>query len=83
MFLKQFLIGLTVTALGVGMTWRADIALEFIGQSWWAERNFGPGGSRFLYKLIGILVSIIGIIVMTDLFDVIIGGLFYAIFGKR
>lgn len=83
MTFSQFLIGLAITAFGVGMAWKTEYALEMLGRNWWAEKNFGPGGSRFLYKLIGIAICVLGVIVMTDLYEQIVGGLIRGAFGAR
>ncbi len=80
MTFSQFLIGVAITAMGVGITWKTEYALEFLGRNWWAEKNFGPGGSRLLYKLCGIMVCVLGIIVMTDLYDQIVGGFLTSLF---
>lgn len=83
MTFTQFLLGIAITALGVGITWKTEYALEFLGRNEWAERTFGGGGSRLLYKLGGILVCVLGIIVMTDLYDQIVGGFITGLFGRR
>lgn len=70
-------------AVGIGMAWRTEIALEILGRNWWAEKNFGVGGSRFFYKLIGIAITVLGIIVVTDLYEEIVGGFITGLFSPR
>jgi len=69
----RILIGLAIMAGGVIITWKTEWILSIMGRNWWAERTFGAGGSRTYYKLWGIFIAIIGIIVATDLFDRIVG----------
>lgn len=83
MTIGQFFIGLAITAFGVGMAWKTEYALELLGRNWWAEKNFGGGGSRLFYKLIGIGFCVLGIVVMTDLWEEFVGGIIRAMFGRR
>ena len=64
----RIILGLIIAAIGAVVTIKAE----------WMYRNFGPipsadkylgteGGTRLAYKLIGILISIIGFLVMTNL----------------
>lgn len=83
MSISQFFIGLAITAFGVGMAWKTEYALELLGRNAWAEKTFGGGGSRLFYKLIAIGICILGIIVMTDLWEQLVGGLIQSLFGRR
>ena len=68
-FILNVLIGLVIMAIGISMAWKTEWYLRMIGRSAWAETNLGDGGTRLLYKLIGIAGCIIGIIIVTDLWD--------------
>lgn len=81
MTIGQFIIGVLITAFGVWMAWKTGAVLQLLGRNYWAEKTFGGGGSRLLYKLIGIAFSILGIIVMTDLYDIIVGGFIMSVFS--
>lgn len=50
-----------------------DKVLEWFGYIDYAEEKFGPGGSRFLYKIIGILAVFIGIFIATNIISDILG----------
>jgi hypothetical protein len=79
-WITRILIGLLITALGVSLTFKTQWYMRILGRLPFAEKYMGGGGTRLFYKLLGALISIIGIIVMTDLFDNmmewIVGGLF-------
>lgn len=52
-----------------------------LGSVPWAERTFGGGGSQFFYKLLGIVIILIGAMVMTNLFEIIVGGFIGSLFS--
>jgi hypothetical protein len=68
-FIFRTLIGLAIIALGFSMIWKTEWYLRILGMNMWAEQTFGGGGSRFFYKLFGIVIILIGIIIVTDLWD--------------
>lgn len=52
--------------IGFLMVKKTEVVLSWFGQVPFAEQKFGPGGSRFFYKLLGIAVTFIGIFVATN-----------------
>ncbi|MFA5022639.1 MAG: hypothetical protein WC508_06235 [Patescibacteria group bacterium] len=84
--LGKIILGLFIAAVGAVLTIKAEWMYENFGSIPSADKYLGTeGGSRLAYKLIGILVSIIGFLIMTNL----IGGvltfiirLFMPSFGK-
>ncbi len=80
-FIIKFLIGLLIAGIGVLMTWKTSWIMSILGPIGFAERIFGGGGTRFFYKLVGVAVIFVGIIVATDLFDRIFGGFILGLFG--
>ncbi len=69
----RVLVGFIIIAVGFGMVWKTEVMLQIMGRNWWAERTFGAGGSRTYYKLWGMAIALLGIVVATDLFDRIVG----------
>ncbi|KKW31583.1 MAG: hypothetical protein UY76_C0055G0006 [Candidatus Uhrbacteria bacterium GW2011_GWA2_52_8d] len=59
-------LGLAIMVVGFLMVKKTDVVLTWFGQVPFAEQKFGPGGSRFFYKLLGILITFIGIFVATN-----------------
>ncbi|PIX62139.1 hypothetical protein CO057_01155 [Candidatus Uhrbacteria bacterium CG_4_9_14_0_2_um_filter_41_50] len=80
MWFWRIVIGLLVIALGLSMVWKTDFYLRALGMVSWAERNLGGGGTRLFYKLLGILIIFVGMMITTNLFDKfmtwLVGGLF-------
>jgi hypothetical protein len=62
----QIILGAIMTAAGAFLVIRTEWIINNFGRIAWFEAKLGSdGGSRLGYKLIGIIVLIIGIIVMT------------------
>ncbi|MBI4435342.1 hypothetical protein HY630_01590 [Candidatus Uhrbacteria bacterium] len=59
-------LGLAIMVVGFLMVKKTDVVLSWFGQVPFAEAKFGPGGSRFFYKLLGIVITFIGIFVATN-----------------
>jgi len=49
--------------------------MSWFGEVPFAEAKFGPGGSRFFYKLLGVLVSFLGIFIATNVISNILESL--------
>ena len=77
----RILIGLAVIAVGTSMVSKTGWYLGILGRVYWAERNLGGGGSRMFYKLMGVGVVLIGIIIVTDLWERLVGGFLINLFG--
>jgi len=57
-------------AAGFMVTWQSEWILQNFGANAWADRTFGSdGGSRLLYKLIGIVVILVGVLYLTGLWQ--------------
>ena len=71
---------LLITALGVSLSFKTQWYMRILGRLPFAEKYMGGGGTRLFYKLLGVLVAIIGLMITTDLMDNFlewfIGGLF-------
>ena len=78
---NRILLGIVVIVLGVLMVFKTPWFLRMLGRIYWAEKNLGMGGTRIFIKLMGVGISIIGIIILTNLHERIIGGFLIKIFG--
>lgn len=75
----KYFIGLLFIAVGIWMVMKTEWILQNVGSNAWAEANLGTnGGSRLLYKLIGMALIFIGFVVVTNMYE----GFMMAIFGK-
>jgi hypothetical protein len=80
LFMKYFW-GTLAIALGVAMIIKTEFFVQNFGSIAWAEQHLGSdGGSRLLYKLIGIAIIFIALLGMTNWLGPLIlkgvGGLF-------
>ncbi|MAF36411.1 hypothetical protein CL622_04825 [archaeon] len=77
----RILLGLAITVVGALITIKAEWFYQNFGPIPWAERKLGTeGGSRLMYKLIGIGGAIIGFMVMTNLLKGAVLGFFRLVF---
>ena len=74
MSLSRVIIGLIIAFIGAIITIKAEWFYNNFGAIPSAEKYLGTeGGSRLAYKLIGILIAIIGFLIMTNLIQSILG----------
>ena len=78
--ITRILLGLAIIALGYLMCAKTNWFYDILGPVAWAERNFVSGGTRLFYKLLGMAIIVLGCIVVTNLYDTIVGGLVRSIF---
>lgn len=65
-------LGIFIMIIGFLMVKKTEVVLSWFGSVPFAEDKFGPGGSRFFYKLLGIAVTFIGIFVATNVISSIL-----------
>lgn len=69
----HLLLGPIVIAVGTLMVIKSESLLSVFGRVRFFEDKLGTGGSRLGYKLLGVLVIFIGILILTDLFGGFMG----------
>lgn len=75
----KYFLGILGVALGVIIILKTEWIIQNFGTSAWAESKMGTsGGSRLLYKLIGLIIIVIAVLGATDM----LGGIVLAIFGR-
>jgi hypothetical protein len=77
----RFLWFLISLAVGIPMLLKTDRLVRITGNVGWAERNLGGAGTYTLYKLVAVLIIILGMMYLTGSFEKIFGGLFGSVFG--
>jgi len=76
-FLRVFL-GLLAATAGFMLTWQSEWIVQNFGRVPWAEEHLGmDGGTRLMWKLLGILIIILSFMGMTGL----LGSFILSIFG--
>jgi len=64
----RVLLGIGIISVGTFFVIKTEWFLENFGRVEWAEEHLGfEGGSRLFYKLIGILIIILGFLVVSGL----------------
>lgn len=72
----HFFLGLILIVIGAMITMKSEAMLNAWGRIQWFEEHLGvDGGSRLGYKLIGMLVTGIGILLVTGLYNGFMEGL--------
>ena len=62
----QIVWGIIIAAVGAILVIKTEWFLENFGRIDWSDKNLGSsGGSRLGYKLLGVIILFIGIIMMT------------------
>jgi hypothetical protein len=66
----KFFGGMLIMALGVWMTVKSESFLRAFGPIAWFEQHLGTdGGSRLGYKLIGLVIAVVGFMIMTGMIN--------------
>ncbi len=75
----QYFIGIAAVLAGVSLILKTQWYVENFGASAWAEGKFGTtGGTRVMYKLIGLVFIFVGFLAITNLW----AGFLMATVGK-
>ena len=78
----RVILGLIIVAIGAVITIYSEAIYRFIGPIPSAEKYLGTeGGSRLAYKLIGILITVVGFMIMTNLIEGILNSIAVNLFG--
>lgn len=82
MLIGQVILGLIVAVIGALITIKSEWILQNFGPIPSADRIFSTeGGSRLAYKLIGIFATIIGFLIMTNMIETVLVGIFGRMFS--
>ncbi len=79
----RILGGLALVAAGIPFVLKTQWFMENFGAVSWAEDKLGPGGSWLFYKLVGIGISIIGLLLATGLMGGLLLNTVGALFRPR
>ena len=75
----KYIVGLIALIVGVFLIVKTEWFIENFGTNAWAEEHMGTsGGTRLMYKLIGLAIIIIAMMGVTGL----LGNFIMATFGK-
>jgi len=69
----RILIGLIVIVVGFLMVYRPRYFLDFLGNQAWVEKIFSVNDQELAYKIIGLVVIFVGILISTNLIYNLLG----------
>jgi len=78
--MNQFIIGVFVVALGIGMAIKTTSFMRLFGRIEWFEQHLS-GGSRVGYQMLGVIIILVGFLLLTGQFTEVAGGVFSKLFG--
>ena len=81
MSIKSIIIGILALVVGFVFVWKSEWFFNNFGRINFFETKMGIGSSRFGYKLIGLIIIMIGTLVVSGLWGKMFVGLFGAFFG--
>lgn len=80
----KYIFALLVIALGTLMVVKTEWLVQNFGSSDWAESKFGTsGGTRIMYKVIGVIIIIFGLMGLTGQLGGFVLGTVGRLFGAR
>jgi len=75
----KYFIGILGIGIGFLVTWKADWMMDNFGRIGWAEEHLGmEGGTRLLYKIIGITAILLSFMYMSGMIQAILTKIFGA-----
>ncbi len=79
----RYLIGILMVAVGVFLILKTEWFIQNFGTNAWAEEHLGyNGGTRLMYKLIGIAFIFFGFLAVTNMINGFLAGTIGKIFGR-
>lgn len=80
----RIIIGIILVIAGFFLNWKTAPIVGFTGLSDWAEQHLGTeGGTRLMYKLIGIALIFFGMLAITNLHKGFLEATVGTLFGAR
>ncbi len=80
----HYLIGALIVAAGAVLIIKTEWFYQNFGSSAWAEEHFGgAGGTRLMYKLIGLVLIFIGFLAITNMWQGFLLGTIGRIFFRQ
>lgn len=76
----KYVISILAIALGTVLVIKTEWFYQNFGSIRWAEEHLG-GGSRLMYKLVGIAIIIIAVLGVTGQLGAVVLGIFGRLFG--
>ena len=66
----RYFIGIVCVLAGVALILKTEWFIENFGASAWAEEKFGySGGTRLMYKVVGMVLIFVGFLAITNMYQ--------------
>jgi hypothetical protein len=65
----RIILGLILVIVGAIIVIKTSKFQDFFGEISWSYKYLGAGGTRIIYKFLGLLMSFIGFMVITNLWS--------------
>ena len=80
----KYFVGIFAITIGVILVIKNEWFLQNFGSIQWAEEHLGSsGGSRLMYKLLGLAAIMIALMLMTNLLQIILINVLGPLFGIK
>tara|TARA_Y100000031_G_C8146283_1_gene350116 strand:+ start:306 stop:548 length:243 start_codon:yes stop_codon:yes gene_type:complete len=79
----KYILSILAIALGVYMVIKTEWFLQNFGRSAWAEDKLGGGGTRLMYKVLGIIIIFISLSVITGSMEGMVMAVLGPLFGLQ
>lgn len=80
----RYFVGILIVGMGLLLVLKTEWFIQNLGTNAWAEDKFGTsGGTRTMYKLIGIIFIFIGFLVLTNMYQGFLMGTVGRIFIRQ
>jgi hypothetical protein len=80
----RIIVGVIAALIGFSLVWKTEWYNVNFGSIAWAEEKFGTnGGSRLMYKMIGIFIIFIGFLAITDMHKKFLNATVGRLFGVQ
>jgi len=75
--------GIFITGIGFLLVWKAEWIIVNFGHNAWAEAKLGSsGGTRLMYKFIGLIIMFFGMLMVTGLSEEFLMGTVGKLFNR-
>ena len=80
----KYFFGIGAIVVGIFLVIKTEWFVQNFGASTWAEEHLGTsGGTRLMYKLIGIIMIVLAMMGMTGMLGSVILSVFGRLFGLK
>jgi hypothetical protein len=80
--ISRIIIGLLIAAFGFLVVWKTRNIIDIAGPISWADQHLGGGGTSLMYKMIGLVICLVGFMWATNLWTAFLNATLGAVLPK-